>query len=150
MSSTHSSTADKSGGRSWKCSGTGSCGSGKWSGMNILVMVFGFILFWPVGLVILFWILSGRHVRDLPAAVKTQWNKMFGDKTSGVQHSDNVVFNAYQQTQYDRISEIKEEIRNRARRFREFRADAKRRADEEEFNQFMANTPSQENQSATN
>jgi hypothetical protein len=51
------------------------------------------------------------------------------------------VFNTYQNTQYDRIREIKEEIRARAKRFSEFRADVKRRADEEEFNQFMSNAP---------
>ena len=51
------------------------------------------------------------------------------------------MFNAFQQTQYDRIAEIKEEIRERSRRFTEYRADAQRRADEEEFNRFMANSP---------
>jgi hypothetical protein len=145
MSSSSSSKADKSGEQSWSCSGAGHYGSGKWSGMNIFVMVAGFVFFWPVGLVVLFWILSGRHVRDLPAAVKQQWRKVFGGSGGSVAHSDNSVFNAYQQTQYDRISEIKEEIRSRARRFRDYRADAKRRADEEEFNQFMANNPSREN-----
>ena len=58
------------------------------------------------------------------------------------QGSDNEIFNEYQQTQYDRISEIKEEIRTRARRFAEFRSDAKRRADEEEFRRFMDDSPS--------
>lgn len=145
MSSTSSSKVDKSGGRSWSCSDTGHYSGGKWSGMNIFAMVLGFIFFWPVGLVILFWILSGRHVSDLPAAIKQKWADMFGGKNCGVHsHSDNTVFNAYQQTQYDRISEIKEEIRSRARRFREFRADAKRRADDEEFNQFMASKPTQD------
>lgn len=144
MSSSSSSTVDKSGERSWSCSGAGSCGSGKWSGMNIFAMVLGFVFFWPVGLVILFWILSGRQVRDLPGAIKQQWNNVFGSTGSSMPSSDNSVFNAYQQTQYDRIREIKEEIRSRARRFREFRADARRRADEEEFSQFMANNPSRE------
>nr|CAA6829390.1 MAG: Unknown protein [uncultured Thiotrichaceae bacterium] len=144
MSSSSSSKVDKSGERSWKCSDTGSCG-GKWSGKNIFFMVLGFVFFWPVGLVILFWILSGRNVSDLPAAVKQKWAD-FSGKHGGEPESasDNTVFNAYQQTQYDRISEIKEEIKSRARRFREFRADAKRRADDEEFNQFMANNPGRE------
>ncbi len=55
---------------------------------------------------------------------------------------DNVVFSEYQQTQYDRIREIKDEIKSRSKRFNDFRASAKRRADQEEFNQFMADSPS--------
>ena len=117
--------------------------------MNIAGMVLGFILFWPVGLVILFWILSGRNVQELPAAIKRKWTEMFGGSkslvSSDVDDSGNSVFNAFQQTQYDRISEIKEEIRDRARHFADYRADAKRRADEAEFNQFMANKPSNDN-----
>ena len=65
--------------------------------------------------------------------------------SSDVDDSGNSVFNAFQQTQHDRISEIKEEIRDRARRFSEYRADAQRRADEAEFNQFMSNKPSTDN-----
>ena len=37
--------------------------------------------------------------------------------------------------------EIKEEINKRSSRFGDFRADAKRRADQEEFNNFMSNGP---------
>ena len=55
----------------------------------------------------------------------------------------NQVFNEYQQTQFDRIREIKDEIKERARRFADFRSDAKRRADEEEFRRFMDDSPSQ-------
>ena len=43
--------------------------------------------------------------------------------------SDNVVFNEFQQTQYDRIKEIREEIRQRSRRFAEFRVKANRARD---------------------
>ena len=117
--------------------------------MNITGMVLGFILFWPIGLFILFWILSGRNVQELPATIKRKWSEKFGGDKMTVMNdsdsSDNSVFNAFQQTQYDRISEIKDEIRERSRRFTAYRADAKRRADEEEFNQFMASSPASDN-----
>jgi len=156
MSPSSSSAVESSSGRSWKnwerAAGK-NCKKSQWSCMNIVGMVLGFILFWPVGLVILFWILSGRNVQELPAAIKRKWAEMFGGSkamvSSDVDDSGNSVFNAFQQTQYDRISEIKEEIRDRARRFAEYRDDAKRRADEAEFNQFMANKPSTDNQPAS-
>lgn len=105
-------------------------------------MVLGFVFFWPIGLFILYWILKGRSVKDLPRAIQHQWSRMTGRSCgSNGGPSDNTVFNDFQQTQYDRIREIKDEMRERSRRFTEFRANAKRRADEEEFNQFMSETP---------
>lgn len=119
------------------------CGSrGNWSGFNIAAMVVGFVLFWPVGLLVLFWIITGRNVRELPAAMQNIWARFFGNWGSeGFAANDNIVFNEFQQTQHDRIAEIKREIRERSKRFDEFRADAKRRADEAEFNQFMSSAP---------
>ncbi len=150
MSSSSSSKSDQPGNRSRGkyCGGRSKCGN--WSGLNIATMVLGFVLFWPIGLLILYWNITGRNVKDLPQAIRHQWSRMKGctkgvDCFSDKRHSDNAVFDEFQQTQHDRIDEIKEEIKVRSRRFGEFRADAKRRADEEEFNQFMADTPANQN-----
>ena len=117
---------------------------GDWSGFNIAAMVLGFIFFWPVGLVILYWIIRGRDVRTLPGAARDKWHSFFSGSSAG--RSSNIVFDEYQQTQYDRIREIKEEIRERSRRFASFKEDAQRRVDQEEFNQFMASSPASDNQ----
>ena len=118
-------------------------GRAQWSGINIAAMVVGFVFFWPAGLAILFWILGGRDVRELPGAVRRQWRAMTG-RGEGRERggrSGNAVFEDFQQTQYDRINEIREEIRERGRRFAEFRATARRRAEQEEFDRFMASAP---------
>ncbi|MEM7260090.1 MAG: DUF2852 domain-containing protein [Pseudomonadota bacterium] len=129
------STVEKTDTRSWR---DRRCG-GHWTGMNIAAMVVGFVFFWPLGLVILYWTLKGRNVKELPGAIKDRVGQLMG----GVSRDggSNVVFNEYQQTQYDRIREIKAEIKERSDRFNEFRADARRRADQEEFDRFMASTP---------
>lgn len=114
-----------------------------WSGTNIAAMVLGFIFFWPVGLLILYWILKGRSVTDMPQWFRNKWASVSGGFGQGSE-SDNVVFNEFQQTQYDRIREIGDEIKDRSRRFTEFRANAKRRADEEEFNRFMSEVPARD------
>jgi hypothetical protein len=141
MSSSIGSTRDQNNDRSnGHCCGWGK--KGNWSGLNIAAMVLGFVFFWPIGLFILYWIITGRNVKDLPEGMRKQWSKVTGKDTySARARSDNVVFNDFQQTQYDRIREIKEEIKERTRRFSEFRANVKRRADEEEFNRFMSDTP---------
>lgn len=146
MSSAAQSNVSSSG-KAWSCRSRQSGHSQqtqKWSGINIAVMVLGFVMFWPVGLAILGWIMSGRDVRDLPGAIKSVWDHFFGAhplETRFSSSSDNIVFDEYQQTQYDRIAEIKNEIRERARRFRDFSLNARRRADQEEFDNFMASAP---------
>ena len=146
MSSSSGSTYDQPENRSSGhcCGGWG--GTGNWSGMNIAAMVLGFVVFWPLGLFMLYWILKGRKVQELPQGFRRQWSKVSRNwhGTGGISqhdHGDNVVFNEFQQTQYDRIREIKDEIKERSRRFTDFRANARRRADEEEFNRFMSDTP---------
>ena len=123
------------------------CG-GNWTGLNIAAMVLGFVLFWPVGLFLLFWIITGRDVQALPDAIRNLWSRVHdvwhGNSSDSRATTENVVFNEFQEAQYERIREIKDEIKNRARRFRDFRARAKRRADEEEFDQFMSDAPAKD------
>ena len=123
-----------------RCCGFGN--SANWSITNIIAMVIGFVLFWPLGLFMLYWIFKGRDVTELGRHLSEKWNRFKGKDTAEGGGTDNQVFNEYQQTQYDRIREIKDEIKERARRFADFRSDAKRRADEEEFRRFMDDTPS--------
>lgn len=151
MSSSNGPTAATSSDHSY-CFGRGydkgSCSKGNWSPLNIGAMVFAFVLFWPIGLFVLYWNISGRDACDLPSAVKEKWSSMFNRNSSSLESasstSHNSVFEEFQQTQYDRITEIKEEIKERAKRFNEYRSDAKRREEEEEFNKFMANRPDAE------
>lgn len=141
MSSTNNSSPKSARGMCSHGSG-GLCGGGNWSGANIAAMVLGFIIFPPLGFVVLVWALMGRPVQELPAWVREKWTQIFGERRTGNHRSsDNEVFNDYQQTQYDRIQEIKDEIRQRAEAFRSFRFDAKRRKDQKEFDDFMATNP---------
>ena len=152
MSSSNGPTATSPSDHSY-CFGRGygkeSCSKGNWSPLNIGAMVFAFVLFWPIGLFVLYWNISGRDARDLPSAVKQKWSAMFNRNSTSREGasiaSHNSVFEEFQQTQYDRIAEIKEEIKARTNRFNEFRGNAKRREEEEEFNKFMASKPDAEN-----
>ena len=141
MSSTNNSTADASRDRCFHGE-MRFCGGGHWSGANIIAMVLGFIIFAPLGFVVLVWTILGHPIQELPSWVQNKWSEYFRSgavKSKG--DSDNSVFNDFQQTQRDRIREIKEEIRNRAKAFRAFRENAKRRQDQKEFDEFMSSKP---------
>lgn len=141
MSSTDYSTADRSRGQCFS-GHMRSCGRGHWSSANIVAMVLGFIIFPPLGFVVLLWTILGHPIQELPGWVREKWDQVFRKGNAGTyKDSENIVFDEYQQTQYDRIREIKEEIKKRAEAFRTFRFNAKRRKDQEEFDEFMANKP---------
>ncbi len=141
MSSADYSTTDRSRGQCFN-GHMRSCGCGHWSGANIAAMVLGFILFPPLGFVVLLWTILGHPIQELPGWLRDKWNQFFRNGSARAdKDSENIVFNEYQQTQYDRIREIKEEIKRRAEAFRSFRFDAKRRKDQEEFDDFMASKP---------
>jgi len=126
----------------------GGCSS-RWSLLNTAAVVGGFIIWWPVGLFLLFWVLNDRNASEVPKFLERGWSWFQSNKSQadwsfgfGREHSsDNVIFNEYQQTQFDRIHEIREDIRRRKERFEDFRAGGKRRADEEEFKRFMNESP---------
>ncbi|MGU9956983.1 MAG: DUF2852 domain-containing protein [Arenicellales bacterium WSBS_2016_MAG_OTU3] len=146
MSSANAATNGQNSNRSHGhcCGGLGK--RGNWSGTNIACMVLGFILFWPIGLFVLYWIVTGRNVKELPQAIRHQWSKVTRRSSdNGDFHANgrsaNVVFDEFQQTQFDRIRELKEEIKERSRRFSEYRSNAKRHSDEEEFERFMSGVP---------
>jgi len=116
-------------------------GDGNWSATNIVALVLGFVIFWPIGLFFLYWIFKGRDIKDIPRSFSSKWSDSPSKWFKKNHTTDNVVFNEYQETQYDRIREIKDEIKDRDERFSRFRDDVKRRADEAEFKEFMSESP---------
>ncbi len=141
MSSTNYSTAEESRDQRYHCE-MRFCGRSHWSGANIAAMVLGFIIFPPLGFVVLLWTILGHPVQELPGWVHNKWNQVFRSRSAGSNSdSDNSVFNDFQQTQYDRIQEIKDEIRKRADAFRAYRDNLKRRQDQQEFDDFMSGKP---------
>lgn len=115
-------------------------GSSNWSAINIAVMVGSFMVFWPLGLFMVYWICTGRDALELPDIVRNLVQRFKGQNLSS-DSSNNAIFNEYQQTQYDRIREIKDEIQQRSKRFHTFRDEQKRKKDQDEFNLFMTLSP---------
>ncbi|MCB1915963.1 MAG: DUF2852 domain-containing protein [Rhodocyclaceae bacterium] len=142
MSSTHHSNPSQSGAN---CSHRGSScrWGGNWSAVNIGAIALAFFIWVPIGFVVLLWALAGRSIEELPGWLRDKWRQVTTFRPKSREESDNAVFDEYQQTQYERIREIKEEIRRRADAFRNFRQDARRRRDQHEFDEFMSTNPGQ-------
>lgn len=125
----------------------GSCRSydrGVWTPVNIALMVLGFIFFTPLGLIILFGLIAGVSPMQLPGKIigwfegaSEQFGTMRSTRSRNRARSGNAVFDEYQQTQLDRIDEIRAEVHERDHRFTSFKDEEQRTKDKKQFDRFM-------------
>ncbi len=116
----------------------------RWSGFEIAIMVLGFIIFWPLGLAILFWILwKKRHGEDI---AMPQWMSNFNIGNVGAPRSSgNRAFEEWKAAELARLEEERRKLFEAQREFEEFLDQLKHAKDKEEFDRFMAsrNKPAQ-------
>ena len=106
----------------------------RWHGWEIALMVTGFVVFWPVGLAILFWILwKKRHGDRTPLP---QWLARFIG--GGAPASGNSAFQAWKQGELDRLEQERRKLAEAEQEFAAFLDQLKRARDREEFERFMA------------
>lgn len=94
-------------------------------------MVVGFVLFWPVGLFILFYILSGGDMAQVFNRSKDWVSDKFSGATASTMSSGNAAFDAYRDETLKRLEEEQ-------RAFGDFMERLKRARDQEEFERFMS------------
>jgi len=141
------------------CSGLG------WKPMELVAMILGFILFWPIGLAILFakiWQMRSAHAGDLPSFIQAKMNEKFREKweqkmgrhwacgarrdfsdwprhwRAGMRSSGNLAFDDWREAELARLEEERQKLVAAEREFAEFMDNLRRAKDREEFDRFMA------------
>jgi hypothetical protein len=108
-------------------------------------MVLGFIVFWPLGLIMLAYILWGdripeirRHFEGAAADAKREWSG-FGSRATGYgfANSGNAAFDAYRERELKRLDEERRKLDEERREFEAYASDLRRARDKEEFDRFM-------------
>jgi hypothetical protein len=119
-----------------------------WTPLTILLMVVGFIVFWPLGLVMLAYILWGdrvpeirRHFTEAGDSVKREWRGFRGcgasSRSQGFSASGNVAFDEYREAELKRLDEERRKLDEERREFEAYVHDLRRARDQEEFQRFM-------------
>jgi len=103
----------------------------RWTPANIAAVALGFVFFWPAGLLILFYVLSGGDVSKVFHRSKDWVSEKVGGMGSARQTSGNAAFDAYRDETLSRLEEEQ-------RAFGDFMERLKRARDQEEFDRFMA------------
>ena len=120
-----------------------------WTPITIGLMVLGFVVFWPLGLAMLAYILWGDRLhamidenRTAKCARKSARRNWRRDATG------NVAFDDYRQSELDRLEKERKRLDEERAEFEEFLANLRRAKDQDEFDRFMADRASRKAQDA--
>jgi Protein of unknown function (DUF2852) len=120
---------------------------GRWNAFEIIAVVLGLIVFWPIGLAILGYKLwqsrmGGPDVQTVAERGWSQARKAWGGTVSGSRSwsygsSGNSAFDSWKQTELARLEEERRRLEESHREFAEFMDNVRRAKDREEFDRFM-------------
>ena len=126
-----------------------SCGVGRWSVFEIVAMVLGFIVFWPIGLAILgfkIWQRKSGYSGDLQTVAQEKWREARGAMWGGqwnsrhsfyAPSSGNAAFDDWKAAEIARLEEERRKLQDAHREFSTFVDNIRKAKDREEFERFM-------------
>lgn len=103
--------------------------AGRWKGWEIVAMVAGFIVFWPLGLAMIF------YKKWAPTPDRLSFDLRFGPLS---RDTGNVAFEAYKADEIRRLEEERRQLAVEQGAFEDFLDDLKRAKDREQFDAYMA------------
>jgi hypothetical protein len=109
-------------------------GRARMTPFEIAAMILGFIVFWPVGLAILFWVLWKRRQGEavnVPDWVPRRIGSLARD-------SGNSAFEDWKRGELERLEQERQKLVAAQQEFADFLGQLKRAKDREEFDRFLA------------
>ncbi|MEO3997114.1 DUF2852 domain-containing protein [Mesorhizobium sp. CAU 1732] len=119
-----------------------------WTPATIALMVVGFMVFWPLGLAMLAYILWGDRLEDYKGEWSKARNNFFGSCRKGAHmhaRTGNVAFDDWRTKELERLAEERRKLEEMREEFDSYARELRRAKDQEEFDRFMSqrsrNTP---------
>jgi hypothetical protein len=123
----------------------------RWSPWEIATIILGFVIFWPIGLIALFWKLIKGELRPGSGLGGAPWANWSGFDMSKWRWPESVrpqtgnsAFEDYRAKELERLEQLRRKLVEEERAFGEFLKRLKRAKDQEEFDRFMAERNAQE------
>jgi len=127
-----------------------------WTPATIALMVIGFMVFWPLGLAMLAYIIWGDRLDGFKRDVNRATDGVFAgcrrgaDKAHRWGHGSsrpgartgNVAFDDWRDKELERLAEERRKLDEMLAEFDEYARELRRAKDQEEFDRFMANRKS--------
>jgi len=106
----------------------------RWTTINIVALVLGFIVWWPIGLAILAYILWGREIEHTVHEEVRDLKERFGPS---VPETGASTFESYKSATLRKLEEQKRRLEAEQEDFSEFMDRLRCSRDREEFDRFM-------------
>jgi hypothetical protein len=120
-----------------------------WTPATIALMIIGFMVFWPLGLAMLAYIIWGDRLEGFKRDVNRATDGIFAgcrrnaDKAhrwgNGVGRTGNLAFDDWREKELQRLEEERRRLDTMLTEFDEYMRELRRAKDQEEFDRFMAN-----------
>jgi hypothetical protein len=124
-----------------------------WTPATIALMVLGFMVFWPLGLAMLAYILWGDRFDGFKRDFRGAKANFFGNcrtrhgRHHGFGRTGNVAFDDWREKELERIEEERRRLDETLKEFDSYLRELRRAKDQQEFDRFMAerNRPKSDN-----
>lgn len=114
-----------------------------WTPATIALMVIGFMVFWPLGLAMLAYIIWGDRLEGFKRDVNRTTDGFFNScrRASHRTHArtGNVAFDDWRTKELERLDEERRKLDEMREEFDSYARELRRAKDQEEFDRFMAN-----------
>jgi len=114
---------------------------GRWTALNIVLMIIGFAVFWPLGLAMLAWIIWGEEISARFDELKGQFRSFTGRApafhNAPFASTGNAAFDEYRARELERLAEERRKLDAMRAQFEGFLTELRRVKDQEEFDRFM-------------
>ncbi|CAN7493063.1 DUF2852 domain-containing protein [Rhizobium rhizogenes] len=117
-----------------------------WTPATIALMVLGFVVFWPLGLAMLAYILFGERLRDFKRDVNEKADGVFNGFSGCGRHrgrhrahfsTGNVAFDDWRRAELERLEEERRKLNEMRAEFDTYVRELRRAKDQDEFDRFM-------------
>ena len=118
-----------------------------WTPLTIVLMIIGFAVAWPLGLLMLAYILWGHRIPQVNehfgASQRQGWcGPSWRSRSEGWSGpSGNAAFDDYRTAELRRLDAERRRLEEERAEFERYARDLRRARDKEEFDRFMANRP---------
>ncbi|MCQ0988527.1 DUF2852 domain-containing protein [Jiella marina] len=123
-----------------------------WTPVTIAVMVGGFIVWWPLGLAMLAYILWGERLEGFKTDVNRSTDKFMGSmkragfkQPFGMERTGNVAFDDWREAELARLDEERRKLNEASAEFESYARELRRAKDQEEFDKFMRDRKNRDN-----
>jgi len=112
-----------------------------WTPATIALMVVGFVVFWPLGLAMLAYILWGDRLGEFNGDWSKTGKSLFGScrkRGHGFSRTGNIAFDDWREKELERLHEERRKLDELRDEFDTYARELRRAKDQQEFDRFMS------------